>query len=120
MEWKLEDSRPIWAQLQEQLARKILSGGYHAGEKLPSVRDLAQEAGVNPNTMQRALAALDALGLTVANRTTGRTVTEDEGVLEGMRGELARSIIGQFYRSAAELGYTKEQAAELLKKEGCR
>ena len=58
MEWKLDDSRPIWMQLEEQLTRRILSGWYKAGEKLPTVRDLAAEAGVNPNTMQRALAAL--------------------------------------------------------------
>ena len=116
MEWKLDDNRPIWMQLQEQLTRKILAGWYHAGEKLPSVRDLAAEAGVNPNTMQRALAALDSAGLTVTNRTMGRTVTEDQAILEGMRASLAEGIIRQFYESAAELGYTKEQALELLKR----
>lgn len=116
MEWKLDDSRPIWIQLQEQLTRKILSGWYRAGEKLPSVRDLAAEAGVNPNTMQRALAALDAAGLTVTNRTMGRTVTEDAVILEGMRATLAQDIIEKFYESAAELGYTREQALELLKR----
>ena len=103
MEWKLDDNRPIWIQLQEQLTRKILAGWYHAGEKLPSVRDLAAEAGVNPNTMQRALAALDSAGLTVTNRTMGRTVT-------------AEGIIERFFDSAAELGYTKGQAMELLKR----
>lgn len=116
MEWKLDDNRPIWMQLKEQLTRRILSGWYRPGEKLPSVRDLAAEAGVNPNTMQRALASLDAAGLTVTNRTTGRSVTEDEMVLEGMRASLARGIIEQFYESAAELGYTREQALELLKR----
>lgn len=116
MEWKLDDNRPIWMQLQEQLTRRILSGWYHAGEKLPSVRELAAEAGVNPNTMQRALAALDGTGLTVTNRTMGRTITEDETILEGMRATLAQGIIEQFYESAAELGYTREQALELLKR----
>ena len=117
MEWKLDDNRPIWIQLQEQLTRKILSGWYRPGERLPSVRDLASEAGVNPNTMQRALAGLDMEGLTVTNRTMGRTVTEDQMVLEGMRATLAKEIIRRFYESAAELGYTKEQALELLKGE---
>lgn len=116
MEWKLDDNRPIWMQLQEQLTRKILSGWYRPGERLPSVRDLASEAGVNPNTMQRALAALDMEGLTVTNRTMGRTVTEDQTVLEGMRATLAREIIREFYESAAELGYSKEQAVDLLKR----
>ena len=118
MEWKLDDSRPIWIQLQEQLTRMILSGRYHTGEKLPSVRDLASEAGVNPNTMQRALAGLDAEGLTVTNRTSGRTVTEDASVLEGMRAKLARELIGQFYEAAEQLGYTREQALELLVRSG--
>ena len=116
MEWKLDDSRPIWMQLQEQLTGKILSGIYPTGEKLPSVRELASEAGVNPNTMQRALAALDAEGLTVVNRTSGRTVTEDVSVLEGMRAVLAQDMIERFYEEAAELGYTKEQAVELLQR----
>lgn len=93
-----------------------MSGWYHAGEKLPSVRELAAEAGVNPNTMQRALAALDQNGLTVTNRTMGRSVTEDGVILEGMRRGLAEDIIRQFYDSAAELGYSKEQALELLKR----
>lgn len=81
------------------------------------MRELAAEAGVNPNTMQRALAGLDMEGLTVTNRTMGRTVTEDQAVIEGMRGSLAEGIIRQFYESAAELGYTKAQALELLKGE---
>jgi len=116
MNWKLDGSRPIWVQLQEQLTKKILAGWCGKGERLPSVRELAAEAGVNPNTMQRALAGLDAIGLTVTNRTAGRTVTEDSTILEGMRSSLARNIIQKFYEEAGELGYTKEQALELLKR----
>ena len=86
------------------------------GEKLPTVRDLAAEAGVNPNTMQRALAALDGEGLSIPNRTIGRTVTEDEGVLEAMRSRLAGNIIDQFFEATAELGYSKEQAVQLLER----
>ena len=110
MEWKLDDSRPIWMQLEEQLTRRILSGWYKAGEKLPTVRDLAAEAGVNPNTMQRALAALDGEGLSIPNRTIGRTVTE------AMRSRLAGNIIDQFFEATAELGYSKEQAVQLLER----
>lgn len=116
MEWKLNDSRPIWMQLQEQLEKRILSGTYPPGGRMPSVRELAAQAGVNPNTMQRALSSLDETGLTVTNRTTGRMVTEDEGILEATRAELSKSMIEQFFRSAAELGYTKERALELLKR----
>ena len=71
MDWKLDDSRPIWLQLSQQLARRIIAGVYPPGSKLPPVRELAAEAGVNPNTMQRALAQLELEGLARADRTAG-------------------------------------------------
>lgn len=71
MEWKLNDDRPIWLQLAEQMTRRIITGVYPPGSKLPPVRELAAEAGVNPNTMQRALAQLEQDGLAKADRTAG-------------------------------------------------
>ena len=116
MEWKIAEDRPIWIQLSEQLTAQIASGVYQPGQRLPSVREFAADAGVNPNTMQRALAALDGEGLSIPNRTIGRTVTEDEGVLEAMRSRLAGNIIDQFFEATAELGYSKEQAVQLLER----
>ena len=55
MDFELQSSRPIWLQLAEQLGRRIVTGAYPPGSRFPTVRDLAAEAGVNPNTMQRAL-----------------------------------------------------------------
>ena len=78
MGWKIDDGRPIWTQLKEQMIKRIVSGTYSSGEKLPSVRDLAGEAGVNPNTMQKALAELERMGLVYSQRTSGRFVTDDE------------------------------------------
>ena len=98
MEWKLTDSRPIWQQLTEQITLRILKGEYPPGGRLPAVRDLAVQAGVNPNTMQRAMAQLEQDGLAVGSRTAGRTVTEDLQIL-------------------ADLGYTREEAVALLKEE---
>ena len=69
MEWEILDDRPIWQQLRRQLTLRIVAGIYPMGSRLPSVRDLAAEAGVNPNTMQRALAALGEI--------TGETLSED-------------------------------------------
>ena len=102
--------------VSEQIVQLISDRKLKAGEKLPTVRDLAAEAGVNPSTMQRALAALDGEGLSIPNRTIGRTVTEDEGVLEAMRSRLAGNIIDQFFEATAELGYSKEQAVQLLER----
>ena len=89
MQFKLEGSRPIWQQLAEQLTVRIVTGMYPAGSHFPTVRELASEAGVNPNTMQRALAQLETDGLVTTNRTAGRTVTDREEVLSEMRRHLA-------------------------------
>ena len=91
MEWKLNDDRPIWLQLTEQMTRRIITGVYPPGSKLPPVRELAAEAGVNPNTMQRALAQLEQDGLAKADRTAGRLVTQDTAVLDAVRGAEAPS-----------------------------
>ena len=89
MDFAIQGSRPIWQQLTEQLARRIITGAYPLGSRFPAVRELAAEAGVNPNTMQRAITQLETLGLVTTNRTLGRTVTENAGALEEMRRRLA-------------------------------
>ena len=116
MEWKLTDGRPIWVQLHEQLRQRIATGAYPRGSRMPSVRELAAEAGVNPNTLQRALAQLEADGLVSTNRTAGRTVTEDGVVLSRICIELANERIREYLHSMALLGFTKDEAVELLKK----
>ncbi len=118
MDWKLTDDRPIWLQLTEQLTRRIITGGYPPGSKLPPVRELAAQAGVNPNTMQRALAQLEQDGLAFADRTAGRIVTQDTAVLDAVRTAQAQVIIERYYEAMAELGYTQAQARALLKEEG--
>ena len=77
MPWDLKSDRPIYIQLIEEIQLRIFSGEYPPGSKLPSVRDIAQEASVNPNTMQRALSKLEEDGLVITHRTSGRTITED-------------------------------------------
>ena len=113
MDFELQSSRPIWQQLAEQLGRRIVTGVYPPGSRFPTVRDLAAEAGVNPNTMQRALGQLESEGLVITNRTAGRTVTEDVGVLDAMRKRLAGELTEKFFSDMKELGYTRAQAAEL-------
>ncbi len=114
MEWVIEASRPIWSQLQEQLTLRIIAGEYPMGSRLPSVRDLAAEAGVNPNTMQRALSAMEGSGLVVTNRTAGRFVTEDKEKLDAIRMELARGRIQEYLQGMRTLGYSEEEAKQLL------
>ena len=114
MDFELQSSRPIWLQLAEQLGRRIVTGAYPPGSRFPTVRDLAAEAGVNPNTMQRALAQLESEGLVITNRTAGRTVTEDVNVLDTMRKRLAAELREKYYSDMKELGYSRAQAAEIV------
>lgn len=117
MEWKLNDSSPIWIQLVNQMTERIVSGVYPMGEKISSVRELASEAGVNPNTMQRALTKLDESGLTETNRTSGRSVTMNGEVLARVRSEIAREKIDSFVRGMELLGFTRKEIIEILKGE---
>ena len=93
MAWILDDSRPIYLQIVDLIKTEIIAGVYRPGDKLPSVRDLAMEASVNPNTMQKALAELEKEGLVMALRTSGRIVTEDMEMIRATRNQLAKEQI---------------------------
>ena len=114
MSEQFDSSRPIYAQLVERLKARILAGTYPPGGHLDSVRDLAAAAGVNPNTMQRALAQLEAEGLVRTERTNGRFVTEDTTLIDPLRATAAREIAEEFVAKMYSIGYTPEQAAQLL------
>ena len=114
MQWELRGDRPIYQQLVEKLTEQIVSGQLAAGEKVPPVRELAAQAGVNPNTMQRALAALEESGLVSAQRNTGRYVTQDEACIRETRRSLAQAEIDAFCARMRQLGYTQEELATLF------
>ena len=122
MGWVFDGSRPIYVQLLEQIRLRIVCGVYGPGEKLPPVRELAQEAAVNPNTMQKALAELERTGLIYAQRTSGRFVTEDEKRIRSSRLEIALEKIDAFITAMQELGYSREEIAALIRqdKEACQ
>lgn len=117
MEWNLDDSRPIWPQLKEQLLREIIAGRYAMGGSFPTVRDLAEDAGVNRNTMQRAMADLEAEGFLITNRTAGRVVTTDEELIGEMKQKLAEQNIKKFIEEMAAIGYSAEDVIEMIVKE---
>ena len=114
MPWELDNDRPIYLQLMERIQRDIISGVYKPGDKLPSVRDLAVEAAVNPNTMQKALSELERSGLVYAQRTSGRFITEDEVMLKKMKQEQAASHIHEFFEKMRSLGFQDEETLALL------
>lgn len=114
MPWELKSDRPIYAQLIEQLELRICSGVYALGSKMPSVRDLAQEASVNPNTMQRALAKLEEDGLLYTNRTSGRFVTEDIKMVQKVKNKLAQDQIEEFLEKMKRLGFEQKEILNIL------
>ena len=114
MPWNLDSSRPIYLQIIERVQMDISSGRYQPGDKLPSVRDLAQEAAVNPNTMQKALSELERSGLIYSQRTSGRFITEDKELIHQMKKELAAAEVSAFVAHMKQLGITPEEIRQLL------
>lgn len=115
MSWNFNDDKPIYIQLMEQIQLRIVSGIYKAGEKLPSVRDIASEASVNPNTMQKALTELERTGLVFSQRTSGRFITEDINMIKDIKNGLAKDQIQKFLYNMEKIGYTKNETIELIK-----
>lgn len=114
MAWNLSSDRPIYAQLIEQIELMIVTGIYPAGTKLPSVRDMAGDASVNPNTMQRALAQLESEGLLYSQRTSGRYVTEDVDKIMQIKNNLAKNLVKEFIKNMNNLGYDRQQTISLI------
>ncbi len=114
MAWELNSDRPIYMQIMDNIKFSIISGKYPCGDKLPSVRDLAHEAAVNPNTMQKALSELELTGLIQSNRTTGRFVTDDTGLISSVKKELATEYCSEFFEKLHSLGMTDNEIKELI------
>jgi len=110
----LDGSRPIWLQLVDDFRLRIVTGAWPIGARIPSVRELAMQSGVNPNTVQRALTELDRTGLTGAERTAGRFVTADTAVVDAVRRELATGATDTFIAALTAVGMDLTQATALL------
>lgn len=116
MKWHFKNDSPIYSQIVEQIKAGIITGDFPAGEKLPSVRDMASEAGVNPNTMQRAMAELEREGLVHSQRTSGRLVTDDESIISQAKRSLAIRHVEEFLSAMGALGFSREDTVQLLLK----
>ena len=114
MIWVFENDQPIYTQLVDQIKFAIVSGELSPGARMPAVRELSLEAGVNPNTMQRALQQLEREGLVFAQRSAGRFVTEDTAVITRVREALAAEKARRFREAMQALGCTEEEMKTLL------
>ncbi len=126
MSWKFNDSEPIFRQIFNRIRGMILRGELKPGDAVPTVRAIAEEAAVNPNTVQRALAELDSSGIVINNGTSGRTVTTDTRAIERERSAAAEELAEHFSDAAESIGFTAEQLLRLIidkkgeeKNEGC-
>lgn len=115
MQWDLNSERPVYLQLIEQIQAGIISGYFKPGDKLPSVRDLAADAAVNPNTMQRAFTELERTGLVYTNRTSGRFITSDEKLIKELKEQSAINEIKDFLNKMKQLGLDTEEIIELIR-----
>ncbi len=118
MSWELNNEKPIYVQLMDYIMLSIISGRYSAGDKLPPVRELAQMASVNPNTMQKALSELENTGLIFSNRTSGRFVTDDTDLINRCRKNLAAEYCNDFFEKLKSLGLTQDEINALI--DDCR
>ena len=114
MAWEFKNDRPIYAQILEHMELDILSGKYSPGEKVPSVRELAADAAVNPNTMQRAMVELERRGLVYTERTNGRFITENMDMLQDVKKRIAEEYIGDFVDKMKKIGYSEEEVKNLM------
>lgn len=114
MDWSFRNDQPIYSQLIQRLTETIVSGVYAPGEKLPSVRELALEAGVNPNTVQRSLTELEREGLVFSQRTAGRFVTENENMIVNAKLRIADERVSEFLRSMKTLGCGRQEIISLI------
>lgn len=118
MGWNFQNDLPIYTQLVAAIKFSIVSGELLPGARMSTVRDLALEAGVNPNTMQRALQQLEREGLVFSQRSSGRFVTEDVSVIDRARSALAAEYVRRYRDSMASLGFSEDEMRALLSGSG--
>ncbi|MBQ8314976.1 MAG: GntR family transcriptional regulator [Lachnospiraceae bacterium] len=116
MPWEISSEKSVYLQLIDIIKQKIMSGEYQPGQRLPSVRELAADAAVNPNTMQRALTELEREGLLYTLRTSGRFVSEDGNMIDGLRMTGAEQRTKEFYLEMIQSGFSSEDVRRLLEK----
>jgi len=114
MKWDIDSQRPVYIQLIEQIQAAIVSEIFNPGDKLPSVRDLAAEAGVNPNTMQKALSELERMNLLYTNRTSGRYITSDTHLISSLKRDSITNEITDFLSRMKQLGYDPKEVIEKI------
>ncbi|HFH7790826.1 TPA: GntR family transcriptional regulator [Streptococcus agalactiae] len=114
MTWEFNEKSPIYSQIAEHIKMQIVSQEIKSGDQLPTVRELAQDAGVNPNTMQRAFTELEREGMVFSQRTSGRFVTEDNLLIGKIRQQVAKAELATFVNNMKKIGYKLDEITVAL------
>ena len=117
MAWSFNEHTPVYIQIADKLRNDIISGIFPAGEQIPTVRQLAMTAAVNPNTVQRALTELESEGIIHAKGTNGRFVTEDEQILLSAREASARRLVKDFIAQAQCMSISKSELIKMIEED---
>lgn len=115
MSWNFNGTQAVFIQIADRLRRDIVNGVYPAGAQMPPVRQLAFDASVNPNTMQRALTLLESEGLVISRGTVGRYVSSDVAAIESARKRICAATVERFCIEARSLGMTSAEIIEHIK-----
>ena len=114
MAWSFSSDKPVYLQIANRITASVLSGEYKAGEQIPTVRQLALEAAVNPNTVQRAFLELEQNGIVVSKGTVGRYVTSDATVIEECRKQQIEEIVQKFIKKCENLSVGKDEIIDII------
>lgn len=112
--WEFNSEKPVYIQIMDEIKARIISGVYQAGERMPSVRELAEEARVNPNTMQKALSETERQGLIFSMRTSGKYITNDENRIAELKSDTAKGECEIFINRMSRLGFTKDEILTII------
>ncbi len=118
MRFLLDLSQPLYEQVLNQVRSSIAKGEMDLGDKIPSVRELAQGLKINPNTVMRAYQELDREGLTETRRGQGTFITSDVGKVERVRRHLAALAVDRFFEKMWSLGYTVDEIEQIVRAKG--
>ena len=114
MAWSFSSEKPVYLQIAERITLSVLSGEYKPGEQIPTVRQLATQAAVNPNTVQRSFSILESNGLVVSQGTVGRYVTNDTEIIEKCRKMLTEDIVNGFVKKCENLSVSKNEIINII------
>lgn len=114
--WNFSNDRPVYVQIMDEIKMRIVSGRYAPGERIPSVRDLAEEARVNPNTMQKALSEIERDGYIISLRTSGKYVTDNVDMINSLKDSRAESVIRRFAGEMTNMGISMDETIAMLRR----